>query len=703
MISRDVHKEKNNIIYKILIIVISFFILINFVVFKFSILDLVKYFGFNLFYVILPGYLILTLLKADTINTLPEKIVYSFVIGIILTILSYFICYLTNLRFILYILGPLLSAAFLLLLAKDAKIINNLRILDKIDYQLIFIIFFLLMISFTGVSLRNLSPDYTGISVIYQDLLWNIGNADSLIKSFPVYDLRFSGLEFKYHYFAFVFRAVASLVTGISSGNLFFVYSQFMMIPFLVTSLYILAQTIFNNDFQSRFFVWTFLFTGCASIIYKLKNIVGLFLNETIAALVIYPNGIDLGIPVLLLLINILIKIYRNSKLNTNDVIISGILTALLTGAKAPLGIMVVGTIVIIFFINLIKKDNYVILNFKLMISMLSAFMVIYLLIIYGGGGNSIRLIPGATVLNTIFGKVIRKVLNILKLENLGYLQCILTNLSVPLHFLSFMPFAAVPFISWLIYKFKNFNIIKQEELLIGGLAVCGILGFYLFIVDGNSQLYFIFGATAFIEICALKWLFDNYYNLHKYVKRIIIATFIIASISSFSMFLRTSLDGLIVAYSAVKGMNKEAEPKINAITSYEYEGMIWLKNNVKNNEVIAVDRHYNSNPKEGQIPSPNDNGRYFYYSAYSGKQIFLEGWAYTPRTDEIRKKILERVKVNEDLYSLINVNRVNLMKENDIRYIVVSRFVNPDLEFNDAQLIKVFKNRDITIYKLME
>ena len=40
-------------------------------------------------------------------------------------------------------------------------------------------------------------------------------------------------------------------------------------------------------------------------------------------------------------------------------------------------------------------------------------------------------------------------------------------------------------------------------------------------------------------------------------------------------------------------------------------------------------------------------------------------------------------------------------MKSNNINYLVISRFSNPDLEIDDSDIVLLFKNRDIKIYGL--
>ena len=680
----------NNILYKVIMVLSSIFILSGFVVFKFSIVDLLIYGGFNLFYVLLPGYFIFKLLKIKTINKISEKIVYSFIFGIIFTIASYFTCYISGLKIGLYMLGPVLSLSVLLRWIKERKYMD-IKLLKAFDYKVGAIAFILLAVSFAGVSLRNLTPDIVGISTINQDLVWNLGNLESLQKSFPVMDIRFDGLNFKYHYFAFIFRVVASFVTQISNEKIFFVYSQFTMIPLLIMSLYVLAQTIFNDTKKSRFFIWVFFFTGCATL-------EQFMLNVTINNLIIVPNGIDLAVPTLLILADFLIKIYRENNVRTGELMAVAMLTALLTGAKGTFGVMIVGTVFVMFMISLIKKE-FVVINFKFLFATLVSFCGIYWFIL-AQGGDSIKLIPGGTVIST---PLTLKIINSLTVESSNLLRYGIANIFTPIHFILFLPFVAAPFIFWFVDTIKKGKGIKQEEFLIGGLAISGTVGFYIFSVEGMSQLYFIFGAPAFIEICGLVWIYGNYNKLRLLTKRLIIATFIISSISSFSMIALNSALGMRVAYLSVRNIKSESEPIYNGITRYEYEGMLWLKENVKDEEIVAVDRQYYTKPDPEHIPAPNDNSRYFYYSAYSGKQIFLEGWAYTPRTAKMREAIVERFEINQSLYDEKNDNRVNLMKENNITYIVVSRFSNEGLTFSEPNLKEVFNNRDIRIYKLVD
>ncbi|MBA4384755.1 MAG: hypothetical protein C0410_08465 [Anaerolinea sp.] len=676
-------------------------LLLGFLVFNIFIPGVIKYLAFNIFYVILPGYFLVKLLRVNTSEKASETVVYSIAFGIAITIISYYFCYLSGFRIGLYFIGPILSLAALAHLVKNEKF-RDFKKTITFDHGLFFIVSSILFLSFLGLSLRNLPPDMTGISSIYQDLLWTIGNTDSLTRSFPVFDSRFSGLELNYHYFVFIFRSVTSYVTGISSERLFFVYSPFLMLPFLVLSIYVFAQTVFNNINKSTFFVWTFLFTGCASMMYLFFNPLGLFINVTILDLIMLPNGVDLGIPTILMLASLLIKTYRNGTFTAGEAIAIAVLTAMLTGAKAPFSVMVVGTLFGMFAISLFSKQQLR-HNFKLLSIALVAFLAVYLPTMASGGSDSIHIAPGVTVLNTAFGSIIKKTLELFHLSNSNSLQLLLSNLATPFHFILFLPFVAAPFIFWFVVKIKYFKTIKQEELLIGGFAISGMCGYYLLSVDGNSQLYFIFGATAFLQACAFLWLFDNFNKLPKFFKTTIISLFIIASISSFSLFARTSFDGLRVAYSALTNRNADANPSINAITKAEYEGMIWLKKNVQDDEIIAADRHYSVAPKPGHIPTPNDGARYYYYSAYSGKQIFLEGWAYTPRSPEMRKRILERYRLNEEFYNPSNPNRVELMKANNIKYLVVSRFSHPGLRFNDPQLKMEFENADIAIYKLLD
>ena len=144
-----------------------------------------------------------------------------------------------------------------------------------------------------------------------------------------------------------------------------------------------------------------------------------------------------------------------------------------------------------------------------------------------------------------------------------------------------------------------------------------------------------------------------------------------------------------------IKKSEIEAIPSPNSITKYEYEGMNWIKENTNKNAIIASDRWY--------IQNSLKDARYFYYSTFSDRQFFLEGWLYS-NLETRRINILKNKKrISKILFSKEKNNKADIMKLNNINYLVVSRFSNPDLEIDNEGIELLFENRDIKIYGLEE
>lgn len=122
---------------------------------------------------------------------------------------------------------------------------------------------------------------------------------------------------------------------------------------------------------------------------------------------------------------------------------------------------------------------------------------------------------------------------------------------------------------------------------------------------------------------------------------------------------------------------------------------MKWLQENTDKSAIIAGDRWYIMDPK-------NDSAaRYFYYSAFSDRQFFLEGWHYSNLETKRINVLKEKKEISKLLFSIDENDKAEIMKTNNIDYLVVSRFSNPDLEINDKGIELLFENRDIKIYGL--
>ena len=298
---------------------------------------------------------------------------------------------------------------------------------------------------------------------------------------------------------------------------------------------------------------------------------------------------------------------------------------------------------------------------------------------------------PGYTVTGSLVGSVYSY------LFNNEFIIRLLSIISIPIHFFFFIPFAAIPFLKQSFIKLKSIKNIPSKDIFIGGLAYTGIVFGYLLYFPGNSQLYFLMISIPFIELLAVDYIWSNYSSLNKGFKIFVLITFILGSFTTVFIGLHQGGNGVLKINDVLTKNEMETQPSWNSITKYEYEGMLWLKENTEEEDVIASDRYHLTSPSSEWS---TEGSKYFYYSAFSQRQFFLEGWEYGYQDQDGEKNpvIGQKIEICKKLYSN-NTNKVEIMNKNEINYLVVSRFSHPDLEIRDKNLDLVFHNRDIKIY----
>lgn len=209
---------------------------------------------------------------------------------------------------------------------------------------------------------------------------------------------------------------------------------------------------------------------------------------------------------------------------------------------------------------------------------------------------------------------------------------------------------------------------------------------------DGHSEIYFIMAAIPFIELCALNWLFENYRSLNYYAKAAIKLSLIISLTTTVFITLNISSSAFKQVRIVYNKTQKEGTPIYHVITKYEYEAMDWIRNNTDINSIIAADRYFYDSGED------DDNARYFYYSVFSERQFYLEGWYYRFRK---RNRVLnDKIDTMNGFYRG-NAKALNKLQEENVSYIVVSKYLNDRFKPYSKKLKLVFENRDVQIYSI--
>jgi hypothetical protein len=683
-------KKQFKVICILFSIMTFFIVLIGLRLYNTSIYNIIKYILFQVFFIMLPGMLLYRMLKFNKGGIYKFTLSYGF--GIVITILSYFFFYLLNSKQLILYAGPVLSFLEIGLFFKHYKRFDKKQTEDNeinVLFQLIAIFLILVLITLFGLTFSNPMPADVGGTTFNKDLIWTISNAEALAKGYPPMDSHVSGITLKYHYFISVHLAVINYVTKINIVELFYKFFYIGKLLFLVFSSYILGKTFFKDSKKALLFTWVYFFTNCASMSNALTNGYGAFINVNFVHLTDDPFGFELAIPFLFLCVSLVIESIRCKSIKTPHLVGIGLFIMAAIGSKGPLGAILLLVLIAACIIYSIKQGiqaNIVVIIAEILV----IFLVMYFWLL-NVGANTSQIQLGYLVSDTIVKSSIDK------LTGIGGLNKLLNLFSIPVHFVLFLPFAAIPFLLWFYKRLMKITLVTLEELLIGGIAICGILATYILKQIGHSEVYFIMTAIPFIELCAIDWLSKNFLKSPWIFKGFVIITLIVSMTTTFYMGLFQYQKGKNALREVVYKLNFEAAPQDDSMTKYEYEAMIWLKNNSKQTDIIATNRHYLYGDKT------MENAQYFYYSTFSERNFYLEGWtniyAYSSKSD---KKIIEdKIKVNNNIF-LNNETAYKEIENANIKFLVLSKFIAPNLKLTHKNIKSVFENRDVIIYEVI-
>ena len=142
------------------------------------------------------------------------------------------------------------------------------------------------------VSVKNAHPAAAEAIVPNQDVLWNIGNAQSFALGFPPQDIRFSGVRLSYHYLTELVMGGLSLVSGVSCWDILTLYAGPLVLAALLCCVYALGVQFYKGS-ENKALAFTaslFLF-NCASLGAALRSGTGIFSNTNLMHLITNVNS----------------------------------------------------------------------------------------------------------------------------------------------------------------------------------------------------------------------------------------------------------------------------------------------------------------------------------------------------------------------------------------------------------------------------
>ena len=92
---------------------------------------------------------------------------------------------------------------------------------------------------------------------------------------------------------------------------------------------------------------------------------------------------------------------------------------------------------------------------------------------------------------------------------------------------------------------------------------------------------------------------------------------------------------------------------------------------------------------------------RHFYYSAFSERRFYLEGFAYLYSPNVSIEEIERREAINLMLFSENDVKRVKLAREEGIGFLVLAKRIAAHRDLSSDNCILIYDNPHISIYQI--
>lgn len=593
-----------------------------------------------------------------------------------------------HILWLLRALPPLVCVAFavwrFIAAKKNPAVSHKLHRPAPAPYQWMLILLFaalLLLYTFAGV-IKNGRPLAVGDVLLNQDLLWNVGNANSFKIAFPPQDIRFVGVRLHYHYLTELLAGAISLVSGISAYNIIGFYMQPFVLGALVLCLFRFGRLVYPKSlFKAMLFPYSLFLFSCASLWKILPNGLSVFWNSNITHLITNINSQATALVYLCIFCGLFLTASR-VKYRVNLLTAALLVCALvmLSFAKGPLAALVVCAMVLTLLIGLFTRHTGW-RGLALGAVLTALFVFIYLTMFVSGASDSMTL----SLFGTLEKGYFYNSLQLLKNTDYRLFQVAVPVLWVLQSFLM-MPAQLPLYVRGVALDVRRFNKLMPERLLFNGVAAGGVVAYFLFNHPAMSQTYFLFGAIFFVNLLAvdgvdyLRWPKRGEMSRCKAgFKKVVlvgIACFAAVGVATTGFLYVNQLGSGARQLARNLGITQKY-PYDTVVTPDDEAAMIWLENNSKKDAMFATNRIHTGARREGISNL---------YSAFNERQGFMEGFQYAKTNMGVSVEVIEeRLAMNEALFNAKTPHKeiVALCEQNGIDYLIFSA----QMDGSDEQL----------------
>ncbi len=588
-----------------------------------------------------------------------------------------------GLKPLLAVLPPVMSIVYLFIDRKNIKI-KKIKI-SPLQQLIILLIFALIFLYTFATVIKSALPTEVGDTLLNPDMLWNIGNANSFKIRFIPEDIRYSGVQLHYHYLTELFAGAISWLSGISAYNIIAFYMQPWVLLRVVYCLYNFGLTYYENQNKAVLFTFSMFVFGCGSMWNSFLNGRSIHLNDNAYHIITNVNSQATAVIFLCIFSSLFIQMMRkNFDITVKQFVLWISAFFMLSFAKGPVAaIVAIGGVITLFWLFVQRKVSIKAPLSGVVLGI--TFFVIYSLFFASGANTSMALNIWGTLDRTIFAPWLTGLSHMQgsALWYAAHIGCMFIMV------LFFAPLQGFLYYVGLVKDVKNLFRLDGERLWLNSMVAGGFMAFFLFSHYALSQVYFAFIALFFMHLMAV----ETFYSLKsKNIKctagfmaavGVITTLFIYVNIvGSGARFLRRNL-GVIEKY-----------PYNVVVNADDRLGMEYLNKNTGTDTLFATNRIHSN--------SVGGDGISNVYSALSGRQSYMEGYAYALTNMGVPYYVVsQRLDINNRLFSGdITPQQIKYLCETTgITHLVFSTQLGGDDTPISDTYPKVFDSETVRIY----
>ncbi|MGI6153336.1 MAG: hypothetical protein ACOYJB_05825 [Christensenellaceae bacterium] len=602
----------------------------------------------------------------------------SYMAGVAINIALYYIVYALSLEEYLLVFMAAVAALSLIYIFRKKERLRQIKPAGKDMWVfLLLVACALTLVFFTTVSKNTLPTDAAPYKNYYQDMLWNTGNTVSLANGFPAADFHIQGFSFVYHYFTHVFLAVFYNITGISAFVLNFKLLAVLQVILFVGAAYLLT-TLFTKRLWLR---------AAVTVLILLTN------EVVLSHMLLHAYATAFSLAFALLAAYFFLRYLKNiqsAKPLDADYILFMVMLVVACGAKGLFAAVVLAGAGFSMLYMLTKKQNtrVILLHGILAVAISGALLVSLTL-----GVNTVN------GLQVAFGSP-------LYMDPPAYYTAALQTLTPALSqaavkLLMYPVFLAVSYIilfAGLIWLFVVLIKYRREDMrkewFLFWAMLFGLVCASVFYQPGLSNVLFITAALPFSVLAVVACAQREYATGQTYQK--LTAALAASVILAMGLYPVPKTVSTVQSVLALQEAPASVVGRDDIISLGEYEGMLWLRENTQKDAVFAADRQYFTHIEDIQY------ARYYYYTAFSERQCYLEGFNYVSTHEpNFLEKIDGRLQTLERAYGNDEIALAEL-KKNGVGYLVSSTVKHGEFMLDKRFGELVFENADIRIFALL-